>query len=69
MSTDAMFKLEHGEVDSGKAKSIIPTLNRLQDLQDRTLDDYSANRKLRDAFRVSQETSCFPFKNKQILKL
>ena len=48
-----MFKLEHGEKDSAKSKKAAPIIDRLQDHRDRWKDDYTANRVLRDHFRVS----------------
>lgn len=51
MATDAMFKLEHDVDDKGKFKVITPSLARLEHLQDRWRDDYTANQLLRKAFR------------------
>lgn len=53
LATDAMFKLEHGEKDSAKSKKAAPIIDCLQDHRDRWKDDYSANRLLRDHFRVA----------------
>ncbi len=51
LASDAMFKLEHGEADSSKAKDSKPRLNEIVQIQDRVKDDYVANRLLRDKMR------------------
>uniref|UniRef100_A0A1E1XCT5 Putative zinc finger protein n=1 Tax=Amblyomma aureolatum TaxID=187763 RepID=A0A1E1XCT5_9ACAR len=51
MATDAMFKLEHDVDDKAKVKVVTPALARLEHLQDRWRDDYSANQLLRNSFR------------------
>lgn len=51
MATDAMFKLEHDVDDKAKVKVVTPSLARLEHLQDRWRDDYSANQLLRKSFR------------------
>ncbi|KAL1445348.1 hypothetical protein MTO96_045071 [Rhipicephalus appendiculatus] len=51
MATDAMFKLEHDVEDKDKVKVVTPALARLEHLQDRWRDDYSANQLLRKSFR------------------
>ncbi|XP_077500434.1 coiled-coil domain-containing protein 130 homolog [Amblyomma americanum] len=51
MATDAMFKLEHDVDDKAKVKVVTPALQRLEHLQDRWRDDYSANQLLRKSFR------------------
>ncbi|CAL8089534.1 unnamed protein product [Orchesella dallaii] len=52
LADDAMFKLQHGVEDQRKMKDVAPTLSKLENLQERWKDDYSANRALRDIFRV-----------------
>jgi len=48
------FRLEHGVDDEGKAKDLTPNLANLEGLQaGRWKDDYSANKALRNIFRVS----------------
>ena len=46
-----MFKLEHGEKDSNKAKDQKPRIGKMIQIQDRVKDDYMANRILRDQMR------------------
>ncbi|XP_014677142.1 PREDICTED: coiled-coil domain-containing protein 130 homolog [Priapulus caudatus] len=51
-ATDAMFKLEHGADDKGKAKRAQPVVTRLLERQDdRWKDDYMVNKLLRKVFR------------------
>lgn len=52
MATDAMYRLEHQTEDFNKGTSLKPTLERLQDLQDRWKDDFSLNQTLRKTMRV-----------------
>ncbi|KAH6940655.1 hypothetical protein HPB50_004074 [Hyalomma asiaticum] len=59
MATDAMFKLEHDVDDKGKVKVITPSLARLEHLQDRWRDDYTANQLLRKSFGFGKA----PFRN------
>ena len=47
-------RLEHGVKDQKKLKEVTPTLSKLEDLQDRWRDDYTANKLLREQFRVSK---------------
>uniref|UniRef100_A0A914XLN1 Coiled-coil domain-containing protein 130 n=1 Tax=Plectus sambesii TaxID=2011161 RepID=A0A914XLN1_9BILA len=51
LASDAMFKLEHGDVDKAKAKDAAPHLQQLEYLQDRLRDDFTANQVLRQALR------------------
>lgn len=51
LATDAMFKLEHGEKDTSKAKDAKPRIGKMIEIQDRVKDDYMANRLLRDKMR------------------
>lgn len=46
------LRLQHGVDDQSKLKSVAPTIGKLEDLQERMKDDYSANKALRDIFRV-----------------
>lgn len=56
---DSMFKLEHGVADKEAAESKKPHLINLFNRNERTWsDDYTANSKLRNAFRVSI-SDCF----------
>ncbi|CAN8028255.1 unnamed protein product, partial [Ixodes persulcatus] len=55
LATDAMFKLEHGEDDKAKVKIVTPSLARLEHLQDRWRDDYTANQLLRKGFRAKKK--------------
>merc|ERR1719319_481683 len=55
LADDAMFKLEHGSKDTGKAKDAAPRLASLTSIQDRVKDDYLANRILRDQFRANKK--------------
>lgn len=55
LADDAMFKLEHGEVDSGKGKDAKPRLGKICQIQDRVRDDYLANRRLRDSMRGARK--------------
>ncbi|VDP03774.1 unnamed protein product [Soboliphyme baturini] len=55
LATDAMFKLEHGELDLAKLKAVEPQVERLEKLQQRWKDDFSRNQELRKIFRVSTE--------------
>merc|ERR550519_173441 len=55
LADDAMFKLEHGSKDTGKAKDAAPRLATITSIQDRTKDDYLANRILRDQFRAKKK--------------
>ncbi|KAH7971501.1 hypothetical protein HPB49_025147 [Dermacentor silvarum] len=57
MATDAMFKLEHDVDDKAKVKVATPALARLEHLQDRWRDDYTANQLLRKSFRNLKFTS------------
>ena len=53
LSTDSMYKLEHGADDAGKLRSAAPALEHVERIQDRMWDDFAANKRLRDKFRVS----------------
>lgn len=54
MAVDAMYKLEHGVTDKTKAKEVDPVLKELEEFQaSRWHDDYSSNKALRAAMRVS----------------
>lgn len=55
LADDAMYKLEHGSKDTGKAKDAAPRLASLSSIQDRVKDDYLANRILRDQFRANKK--------------
>ncbi|XP_021965229.1 coiled-coil domain-containing protein 130 homolog isoform X1 [Folsomia candida] len=55
LADDAMFKLQHGVDDQSKLKSVAPTIGKLEDLQERMKDDYSANKALRDIFRTRKK--------------
>lgn len=55
LATDAMFKLEHGADDMAKVKVATPSLARLEHLQDRWRDDYTANQLLRKGFRAKKK--------------
>ena len=54
LATDAMFKLEHGADDAVKSKGAAPALEHMERIQDRMWDDFAANKRLRDQFRVSE---------------
>ncbi len=41
--------------DQNKLKSVTPTIGKLEDLQERMKDDYSANKALRDMFRTRKK--------------
>lgn len=55
MATDAMFKLEHDVEDKAKVKVVTPALAKLEQLQDRWRDDYTANQLLRKSFRTKKK--------------
>uniref|UniRef100_A0A915HY51 Coiled-coil domain-containing protein 130 n=1 Tax=Romanomermis culicivorax TaxID=13658 RepID=A0A915HY51_ROMCU len=55
LATDAMYKLEHGEIDAAKSKLLEPELNRLQSFQHRLKDDFSRNQELRRIFRTTKK--------------
>ncbi|CAK9290291.1 unnamed protein product [Gordionus sp. m RMFG-2023] len=56
MEKDSMYKLERGVEDEGKKMSLIPTMERLVQIQD-TLwdDDFSQNKRLRDQLRKEKK--------------
>jgi len=69
LSTDAMFKLAHGSQDKGKMKDVNPTLGRLEELQERWKDDYTANKILRNKFRAKKkELKAQDDKDREFLK-
>lgn len=50
---DAMYKLEHGEEDKATASDAKPRLAKLYNRNEMTWnDDFAANQKLRNIFRV-----------------
>lgn len=55
LATDAMYKLEHDVDDKAKVKVSTPALARLEHLQDRWRDDYTANQALRKTFRENKK--------------
>ena len=57
LATDSMFKLQHDGIDRRKAKDSAPTISKIVQIQDRTRDDYQANRLLRDAMRGKRKAA------------
>ncbi|XP_064476518.1 coiled-coil domain-containing protein 130 homolog [Ornithodoros turicata] len=55
LATDAMFKLEHATEDKTKESKAKPILAKLEHLQDRWKDDYTANQLLRKGFREKKK--------------
>ena len=55
LASDEMFKLEHGDADRGKGKASAPQIKKIYEIQDRSRDDYEANKALRDAMRVHKK--------------
>lgn len=55
LATDAMFKLEHAVEDKTKESKVKPVLAKLEHLQDRWKDDYTANQLLRKSFRETKK--------------
>uniref|UniRef100_A0A5S6QFL2 Coiled-coil domain-containing protein 130 homolog n=1 Tax=Trichuris muris TaxID=70415 RepID=A0A5S6QFL2_TRIMR len=55
LSTDAMYKLEHGELDQAKLKSVAPELERLRQFKEKWKDDFALNQELRRVFRVRKK--------------
>ena len=53
LEMDAMFRLEHGEVDRSTLKKALPTLSHIQEAQSAWKDDFALNSMLRKRFRVS----------------
>lgn len=52
LATDAMFKLEHGVQDQGKAKETKSNLALIADAQSGWKDDFALNQLARNKFRV-----------------
>jgi len=57
LADDAMYKLEHVGKDKNKMADVAPRLVGVYDIQDRTKDDYMANRLLRDKFRKRKKAA------------
>ncbi|KFD47639.1 hypothetical protein M514_11502 [Trichuris suis] len=55
LSADAMYKLEHGELDQAKLKSAAPELERLRQFKEKWKDDFALNQELRRVFRVKKK--------------
>ncbi|KRX19590.1 Coiled-coil domain-containing protein -like protein [Trichinella nelsoni] len=55
LSTDAMYKLEHSELDHEKLKSALPQLDQLETFQKRWKDDFALNQELRNVFRTRKK--------------
>lgn len=75
LTTDPMYKLEHGVKDEQKSKAAQPTLGQLQEVQSVWKDDYAANQLLRKIFREkkhelkAQETKDTELKEKAALDI
>ncbi|XP_077981300.1 coiled-coil domain-containing protein 130 homolog [Glandiceps talaboti] len=69
LSTDPMFKLEHGVEDKKKSETIIPTLSEIEDLQSDWKDDYMLNKMLRSKFRhEKKELKVAAIEDEELLK-
>ncbi|GFR22765.1 coiled-coil domain-containing protein 130 homolog [Trichonephila clavata] len=69
LSTDSMFCLEHNVNDKIKQKTILPSLQKLEESKEKWKDDYLLNKALRQQFREKKkEISTIEDKDKQLLK-
>jgi len=57
LASDEMFKLEHGDTDKGKGEASRPVIKKIYEIQDRSRDDYEANKALRSAMRVKRKAA------------
>ncbi|PRD34508.1 UNVERIFIED_CONTAM: Coiled-coil domain-containing protein [Trichonephila clavipes] len=69
LSTDSMFCLEHNVNDKIKQKTILPSLQKLEESKEIWKDDYLLNKALRQQFREKKkEIATIEDKDKQLLK-
>ncbi|RWS22867.1 coiled-coil domain-containing protein 130-like protein, partial [Leptotrombidium deliense] len=69
LATDKMFLLEHTVEQTNRVNEVKPVIEKLEKLQERWKDDYSANQLMRKNFRTKKkETLAIEENNKNFLK-